>query len=277
MASKEPSTKDTYRQRITNHLACFFPMQISKIGLEQVQPWINGLNQKLAPKTVNECFSLLEQILSLAKAMKRTEDESWRLAEPPEVPVSEVVRLETEELRRLLGAIKGHWMEGPVWCSAMFGLRKCEVLGLKPTDIEILEDSAWITIRKKRGSHGESNKLKNKRRGQHRKFRVPKDWGLKLLSFWNGESMYLFASLTGKPIYHNAPTKEFPKLCETAGIKRYQFKHLRSTCASMLKDIGADQETRMQILGHTTVEAHEKYIKDSGVQTLTAYSRLEAM
>lgn len=273
-ANRSQYTKDSYRSKILTHMTPFFGKPICHIGVSEVQPWVNGL--ALSPKTVHDTYGVLANILQLAYRTKKTADDSYRLVSLPEVEIKEPVRLGTEETRLLMDGIKGTWLEGPVYAGLMLGLRRGEAGALSASDI-VLTDVATITVRKNRTDHGVSQRLKNKRAGHGRTITAPRSIGERLLSFHRPGSIFLFLGEHGKPFSLGMLTKTFPKACFELTGRRTQFKDLRSTCASNLKALGVPREVRMDILGHTTTEAHAKYINDSGEQMMSALARLEAM
>ncbi len=80
------------------------------------------------------------------------------------------------------------------------GLRKGEICGLKRTD---LSDGVLTLQRQRNWIDGEKSRLKQRGEGEVRRIGLPQEIIDRLLSFWDGESIYLFTNDLGKPISYN--------------------------------------------------------------------------
>ena len=141
----EQSTKDTYRQKVLDHIAPLFLHKVEDIKFTDLQNWVNDLQSKkkinrftlkdgtkkvvvsdqaISTKTVRDVYFILSEILTVAHRLKRVTTDFWKLVEIPDLPVRAPVALEPAEVKKLLNHIEGTWIEGPVWASVTLGLRR---------------------------------------------------------------------------------------------------------------------------------------------------------
>lgn len=83
---------------------------------------------------------------------------------------------------------------------------------------------------------------------------------------------FLFEAAPGVPVAPRDDYAEWARALARAGLPAVSVHSMRRTAASVMKDAGVAAETRMEILGHVTLEAHERYAAPSARQHQAALS-----
>jgi len=275
------NTRIKYASVIENHFVELCSMQLNSIRLGVLQSTVNGwckYDDKVNPdyctnaKTVRTNYGLLKQMLHLAKLMQKIQNSDYELVALPEVPKKAKAVLSLTDGDLLIEAAKGTTMEGLIWAAFHFGLRPNEVYGMKVPHVVIGKESAVVTVQSNRQIWGESDALKNKKRGETRELTVPRWMGEKLLSFAPEGALYIFHTQLGKPVSTTFMAKRIAELCEKAGVPKINYKNLRHSCATILSNQGVPVAVIRDILGHTTEEMTLEYIQKQQQQVLAAFS-----
>jgi len=164
----------------------------------------------------------------------------------------DVVERATELLQNIETA--GHWSEGPVWTAMTLGLRKGELCGLRVTD---LGDDNVLTLRHQRNHRdGDRERLKRKDVGETRRIALPEPVATRLRGYMSKGSIYFFVDDHGRPItYQHLADKIAPFQPD----ERLTIHDLRSAAVSSLIDLGVDDYTIMDIVGHQSREMLARY------------------
>ena len=272
-ASCTSETRRMYKGLVDKHISPFYHRQLEGIRLEDLQPWVMGI--ELSAKSVHNIFGVMSGILELAHKVGRYSRKDHRLVVLPEIVKQQRMAIDIDKVKRIIEASKGSVLEGPIWTAAYLGLRRNEVCGLKYGHVEIGKDGAKLTVQDNRQACGETQKLKSKPTGQSRVLHVPKWMGEKLLSF-SANSIYLF-NADGKPIHPKRITVGMERICEAAGVERMRFHDLRHACRSNLSAAGVPEVVIMQILGHTDYQASLGYQGEQAGRQMDAFDRLASL
>lgn len=224
----------------------------------------------LSPASRDISRGLLKQIIKLAVARQRCDHHVLAMIELVRLPrVQRKARTDILELAEaMLERARGHWMEGPLWAAMTLGLRKGEVLGLKPGDIT---DTALILSRQRNHTSGERDRLKHRAEGQTRRIGLPGPIIEQLRSYHRPGALYLFTKPDGSPIDYNHVGRF---MAPFQGEKPITFHDLRSAAAVRLIESGVNDHTIMDILGHSAAEMIRRYRDDSEGRTRAAFAAL---
>lgn len=84
----------------------------------------------------------------------------------------------------------------------------------------------------------------------------------------------MFLTEQGQPYHNKALLRAFGEACDAAGIERRRFHDLRGTSATILRDLGVAEDTRMSRLGHSTTDMARHYGQASRTQDRLAVEKL---
>lgn len=116
-----------YVRRLT--LPAIMNMKLSNITSSMVQKALNTEAKTKSPKTVENIHGVISVI------MRTYCDKKLRVSLPPRQKKDYTV-LSEAEIHKLILAVQGHPCEIPVLLGLMLGLRRGEILGLKPEDYD---------------------------------------------------------------------------------------------------------------------------------------------
>jgi integrase len=154
------------------------------------------------------------------------------------------------------------------WLTALRGLRRGEMCGLRWTDIDI--DRGVLTIERNRTTAGYEivegdpktpagrrcvalDKRTMRVLRAHRRRQLDQQaQAAKDATPWT-DSGYLFTRADGLPINPNYATTRFRKLVQRAGLPPVRLHDLRHGAASLAHQAGADLKTLQDLLGHSSI------------------------
>lgn len=137
-AKSGPSSLAQYGTMIRNHvLPELGAIELQKLDAAAIDRlYMLCRKRGLSPVTVSNLHSVLKRILkSAVRAGKLVCSPMDRIQTEPNAKPREVEVLSEEELRRLLGHLKGHWLYLPTLLAVHTGLRRGEVCGLRWKDV----------------------------------------------------------------------------------------------------------------------------------------------
>lgn len=268
------ATRIGYMYALGKHIRPLQSLQLECFTFDTLQSFANSLTESgLSAKSVRNVFSVLCSALDLAFKTRRLSHQDWKIVALPEVPKAEAEGHEWGNVLKLCKAAQGTPMEGPVFAASHLGLRRNEVCGLKVPHVEILKDRAVVTLQDNRQPHGEESRLKGKKSGAAVRLHVPREWGVRLLSF-AGESLYLF-NHKGKPVNTNWVSKQMPDLCEKAGVSPVTFHSLRHSCATTMRKARVPETLiSASVMRHSSLETTMIYFDEKADEQLDAFTRL---
>jgi hypothetical protein len=109
---------------------------LQKLSQPQVQTVLNRKAKTLSAKSTKHIRDTLRAALNVAKDHGIIASNPAEKARPPKIEERHERIFSKEEALRFLAAIKGHPLEGAFLIELIFGLRRGEVLGLKPEDLD---------------------------------------------------------------------------------------------------------------------------------------------
>ena len=184
-----------------------------------------------------------------------------------------------EELEQLFEAFKDSEIEIPVYLTALYGLRRSEVLGLKWKAIDF--DKKSIQIRHKvvevYGNGGDtlykSDVLKNESSNRTLPL-IPKaeeilkkaEERIKVNRLFYGKEYsekdkeYICVEKKGELIRPSRLTTEFMEILKKNKLKHIRFHDLRHSCASAMLGAGGTDETNTRMVGTFKFQYDSRYI-----------------
>jgi integrase len=269
-----PSTYQSYEQIARTHLA----PRIGSTALKAISPIM--LNQLyadllshgrldgrggLAPKSVRNIHIVIHKALQDAVRWDLLARNPANLADPPLAARSEVKTWSPEQLVAFLEHVRDHRLSPAIRLTAMTGMRRGEVLGLRWSDLDSV--TGRLSIQRARLSIAyevvvsEPKTAKGRRSvaldaetviqlREHRKRQLEERMAAGEL--WH-DSDAVFTDELGRPIHPDRFTKLFATLVESSGLERLTPHGLRHTHATLALQANRNPKVVSERLGHANV------------------------
>lgn len=253
-------------------------VKLANLSRRKVQAWVDDLDG--SPQTVRNCHAVLRKALASATGDLIALNPAIGV-ELPKVRTFHGQPLTPDEARRLL-AVTADTRLGAFWRLAIVtGLREGELLGL--TRDSLNDDTLSVTAQLQRVNG--TWKLGPTKAGRSLE-RVALDaetvrivrahlarTALERDPSWRYFGL-MFVTEAGEPYHAASILRAFHAACDATGIGRRRVHDLRGTSATILKDRGVAEDTRMARLGHSTTDMARHYGKASERQDREAVERL---
>ena len=265
----KPTSLSIYTVNIRKHIMpCFGESYVEDIDVNSIIVFIEELEESagLKPKTIEDIFLLLQQIVKDAVKEKKLLFEEARMHLPAK-DTEEADILTSEEYEKLLNflMINPLGKNAGIMIAQMCGLRIGEVCGLKWEDVDLNERVIHVrrTISRLYISSLDSdtgssviNSGQPKTRRSQRKVPIPKRlcYYLEQVKLKDSPDEKSFIT-TGKDKSHEPRTfnSYYCNVLKRSEIEHHTFHSLRHTFATRAVRMGMDAETLSRILGHASV------------------------
>jgi len=220
----------------------------------------------LAPKTVYEVHLIIRSALRDAVRRGLVYRNVALVAHAPRlrsIPKVEQQAWNAEQLRLFLRAAAGHRLFPALWLSAMTGMRRSELLGLRWHDIDF--DKATVSINRGLVAigyelHESRGKTDNSRRPielDPTTIAVLRGWQALQAAEYDAVGIddpgWVFASADGRPIHPHALSQAFERIARRAGVPVIRLHDLRHTHGTLLiKDL-VPVKVVSERLGHANI------------------------
>lgn len=268
-ASVKPTTLSIYTVNIRKHIIpCFGDSYIEDIDVSSIIVFIEELEESagLKPKTIEDIFLLLQQIVKDAVKEKKLLFEEARMHLPAK-DTEEADILTSEEYEKLLNflMINPSGKNAGIMIAQMCGLRIGEVCGLKWEDVDLNErvihvrrtiSRLYISSLDSDSGSSVINSGQPKTRRSQRKVPIPKRlcYYLEQVKLKDSPDEKSFIT-TGKGKSHEPRTfnSYYCSVLKRSETEHHTFHSLRHTFATRAVRMGMDAETLSRILGHASV------------------------
>lgn len=245
---------------------------IRRLRYEHIEAFYDALlhpetGRGLAPKTVYEIHLVIRGALTDAHCRGLVSRNVALVARTPKqraLQRIEGVALTEEELRQLLRTAAGHRFYPIYWLTAMTGMRRNEVLGLKWTDIDFGKRRLHLN----RGLVAvgyEVHQTRGKTKSARRAIDLD-DTTIAVLEGWRAYQAaefaavgirhhdgWLFTDGDGEPVHPHAVYEAFRRIVNNAGVPTMRFHNLRHTHGSLLIKEGVPVKVVSERLGHAHI------------------------
>lgn len=268
------STYQSYEQIVRTHLS----PRIGAIPLRAIAP--TTLNQMyadlldcgrldghggLSPKSVRNIHIVAHKALGDAVRWDLLARNPADLADPPRVARREAESWSPEQLSSFLNYVGGHRLRAAFRLTAMTGMRRGEVLGLRWSDVDftagrlsvqrtLLSVAYKIVISEPKTAKGrrsialDAETMADLRDHRRRQLEERMAAG----ELWQ-DSDAVFTNEVGQPIHPDRFTKLFTALVESTNIKRLTPHGLRHTHATIALQANRNPKVVSERLGHANV------------------------
>jgi integrase len=269
------STYRGYERNVQLHvLPTLGRIGLRRLRYQQIESLYDSLlhpveGRGLSPKTVYEIHLIIRGALTDACRRGLVTRNVALVARAPKqrsLQRIEGISLTDEELRTLMRTAAGHRFFPIYWLTAMTGMRRNEVLGLKWPDIDVKKKRLHLN----RGLVAvgyEVHQTRGKTKTARRTIALD-DTTLTLLATWrafqaaefdavgidNGKgNEWVFTDGNGEPIHPHAVYEAFRRIVHNADIPTIRFHDLRHTHGSLLIKEGVPVKVVSERLGHSNI------------------------
>jgi len=245
---------------------------IRRVRYQQIESLYEALlhpttGRGLAPKTVYEIHLIIRGALTDAHRRGLVTRNVALVARAPKqrsLQRIEGVALTDEELRQLLRTAAGHRFFPIYWLTAMTGMRRNEVLGLKWTDLDFKQRRLHLN----RGLVAvgyEVHQTRGKTKTARRAIQLD-DTTIAVLEGWrtyqaaelaavgiHQSDDWVFTDGDGEPVHPHAVYEAFRRIVHNADIPTMRFHDLRHTHGSLLIKEGVPVKVVSERLGHAHI------------------------
>lgn len=219
-----------------------------------------------AATSIKQFKNIINQSLNLALKDGLIQSNPCQFVILPKIQQYESSYYNAQQMKTLLAAIKGDVLEPLIKITALYGLRRSEVLGIKWDSIDF--DMKRLTIKHTvvtSTKRVEKDSTKNK--SSRRSFALT-DEALAIFKaakekenenrclFGNDyiQNDYVFKWDNGKPFEPDYISRHFKKLLKKNNLPLIRFHELRHSCASLLLNNGCTLKDVQEYLGHADIK-----------------------
>ena len=261
-----PRTRVEYANAIRLHInPAIGDIRLAALLPLHVEQMLAELERTVAPKTARNVHAVLRRALrdAVRSGLVSRNVAAREYVDAPRVRAAEPRALSTVEVRRLLVAARGDWLEGLVTLAVGTGLRQGELLGLAWQDVEPTRIHVRHALRRVAGpTRKDGRYLRDELKTERSRRTVPLSPAVAAALAAHRERLIaagfvptatgpVFPSVRGRPMSASWALHRFYAICEAAGIPRAPFKILRATFASRLYEAGVPDLEVARLLGHT--------------------------
>ena len=228
----------------------FFQGALSAIRRSDLQRYVTERSGKASSGSIIKEVNVVKHLLRLSVEWEIIPVNPAQGMKMPKAPAGRLRYLHPGELRAIIASCP-EWLRPLAIIAANTGMRRSEILGLRPLDID-LRNGRVILPQTKNGT------------GR--------------IVYLNRFAQEAVAKALPKLFTDYTPAQvsvSFKRVCRTLGIQDFHFHDLRHTAASWLRMAGADIHTVAQILGHKDLRMAARYQHLSPEYLASAVKRLE--
>jgi integrase len=294
--NRAPRTFRSYYEVLDGHLPTRIgTMPLARLAAEDVQRALNHIVEGGHARTADLLRAVLRSAFNKAVRLRRMPSNPVLGTDPIKCVSLETATFTADEGRRFLDASEDDRLGALFMIALSLGLRKGEVIGLKPGDIDLenrvlhvrrslawvklpgeKEEGRWTEREPKRGSTRDLPITETIYRALIRHLARRRGDEAAAKEKWN-DSGYLFVSVLGRPLHERNVSEAFHLVCDRAGAPRIRFHDTRHSCGTLLHVQGADPFIIQKVLGHSQLSTTKRYTHVPMEVTKTAVTGLESL
>ena len=220
----------------------------------------------LSPRSLRLHKNIINQALNLAVQSKLIPANPCQFVELPQNVRYESTFYTAQQLQALFRALQGDELLPLVKMTALYGLRRSELLGLQWDSIDL--DRKTMTIRHtvskvtevvakdktKNASSRRTFPLTAEAEAIFRRAKELEQQNRAMFGREYQENRYVFKWADGHPYSPDYISHRFNRLLKKHGLLHIRFHELRHSCASMLLDMGFTLKDVQEWLGHSDIK-----------------------
>ena len=257
--SVRPRSLMMYRIHVRKHIVPALGQQkLSALTPDQVQTFLNGKIDTLAPKTVNHLRGTLRTALNAAQDWGYVARNVVTKTKPVAAKPRKLRVLDESEARRLLATAEDDRHYALYAVALAMGLRLGEALGLRWEAVDFDTGKLHVRYGLQR-INGELTLAEPKTEGSNRSIKMP---ALVVQSLRQHQlqqrqegivTPWVFCTLRGTPVDPRNALRQFKALLVKAGLPdTIRFHDLRHSCATLLLARGVNVKVIAELLGHSS-------------------------
>ncbi len=266
-----PTTLKLYRGLVDGHIAKHFgSARLSDLTTSQIQTYLAKLVtlDDFAPATVQVHRYLLSGALEYARKARLIAYNPARDTVAPRVRKPKKIAPTVADATALLARFPDPPWQGVVTLGLCYGLRISEILGLRWRDC----GESTITVTGQLGVNGHGWREQRKVEGDlvlalvepveralSRQKAYQAAQRLKAGPAWADTHGLIFTRDDGRPLTQEMAYRAFQRGVQGSGLPFKTPHDLRHANNSLADELGVDQGTRMEVLGHRNVETNRLY------------------
>lgn len=220
----------------------------------------------LSPKTLRHHKSILLQTFAECVKNGLIPTNPCQFVELPRKERYEAHFYSAEQLQRLFAVLEGDPIQPMVKITALYGLRRSELLGLKWDSIDFERDLVLIrhavckmitTVEKdktKTQSSRRSFPMTEEARSIFMKAKADETANRRIFGKAYQKNDYVFKWPDGHPFAPDYITHHFARVLKKAGLPHIRFHELRHSCASLLLNQGCGLKDVQEWMGHSDIQ-----------------------
>lgn len=277
-----------------NHIVPYFAerkIKLNSIKREDIQGYVNYIFESgMSATSVKLHAIVIRQTLKEAVKSNLLSSNPCLYVELPKLQKYKADYYNATELQRLFDLIKNEDLYPLIYFTAIYGLRRSEVLGLKWDSIDFVRGSFTVNhtvVRYSEIVEKDCTKTKSSCR-TYPLFDETKNMLLKLKERENDnrrlfgkeyiENDYVFKWDNGKIYAPDFISRKFGKLLSKYNLRKIRFHDLRHSCATLLLSMGFQIKEISEWLGHADIQttadiyAHLDYERKNAIADSLAIS-----
>lgn len=269
------TTFGSYQNMVERKFIPYFEpkkLSLAMVQAKDLQTFYLHEQKTLSGTTIKHEHALLHKMLKYAFRMDLIPNNPADKVDPPRAERFEGTALSEEELAKLIESSWNHKLGLLIYVTALLGLRRSEVLGLRWSAVNFKENTVTINHTVTEATIDGVKHIivsdRTKTKSSYRSFPLSDTIKEKLIEwrevqkenrrmcgncYNTADSDYIFTDELGNRFKPRYIEDTFPKLVEKAGIQHIRFHDLRHTCASLMHKKGLSPKEVQDYLGHSTV------------------------
>lgn len=220
----------------------------------------------LSPRSLRLHMNIINQTINLARKNGVINSNPCEFVKLPKSERYEYEFYSVEEMTQLFNAVKDDVLYPLIRITALYGLRRSELLGLQWDSVDFENNRLTIKHTVSKVTKAVA-KDKTKNASSFRSFPLTADAkeifldakakeieNRKLFGKSYNENCYVFKWDDGHPFSPDYISKHFAKILKKNNLRHIRFHELRHSCASMLINSGFDLKAVQDWLGHADIK-----------------------
>lgn len=274
----QTTTRDGYEHMLEKHVKPFFlnnKTTLSCLSAEELEQYYQlKVEEGLGNNTILKHHTLISTALKDAMLNKLVKENVAQRAKRPKKKKFTAGFYNTDELNELFAAIKGDKLEVVILLTVYYGLRRSEVLGMRWSNIDFINNRIpvkhkVVRTKNKEGKLAISKEEGTKTDSSERTMPLHKDLAeylkeLRKTQIENEQKYkerynqkdkdYVCVDKYGKIFNPDEVTHHFARIIRKHGLREIRFHDLRHSCATLLLHIGYDLKFVQDWLGHANIQ-----------------------
>lgn len=264
------NTARSYRETIDHHILPFFNslgLDVGQIGCAHIEKYMAYEKGKVCSNSVRKFYMLLKDIFNFAIDHDYIEKNPCNKVKAPRKDAKrEYKPYSAEEIKTLLEVSKGTSLETVITLTALYGLRREEILGLRFCAIDFennvlsinhtvvsLGKESYISDSTKNKSSNRQLPLLPEAKDLLLKVKKEKDENKKICGKDYADNDYVCVFPDGTLISPSYVSHTFKSILRKNGLREIRFHDLRHSAATNLLRNGVTPKHIQNWLGHSTI------------------------